>query len=110
MNINFQTAEGVLESKINTHVDFLIWSRNNLRSRGNKLYVLMMGELPITHFPIDILITPYVIDIETYIGEIALGNSVFIQEFESQGYADAIGYLHDLYELKEETNINPSKN
>ena len=110
MNINFQTAEGMLESKINTYADFLTWSRNNLRTRGNKLYVLMMGELPITHYPVDILITPYVVDIETYIREIALGDSVFIQEFESQDYADAIGYLHHLYELKEETNINPSKN
>lgn len=94
--IILHTNDELIEGYVKDENEFFKWSIENLRSRGKKLYIVLPGQDATSAF-----ITEHVEDIEQFFEYLFIDDLFFIMEFEAGDYADALGYLADLYEAKE---------
>lgn len=100
--INFQAENELKEATVNSQAEFEEWVAHNIRTRGNKLYVVLPGENSK-----DFFVTSSPLDIEIFFDYLNMDTKFFIQEFAYGDYKDALGYLADLFEVSEPTAPMP---
>jgi hypothetical protein len=104
MKINYQNEKGITEFN---------WKKNDdpfvIRKLSNKrecVYLVMTGQMPITHYPREFFVTSSALDVAIYLDSVAVTDIVWIQEFEK--HEQAVVYLVDMYECM--PDLSPSNN
>lgn len=105
VKIIFHTETEVIEGFVEDTTEFSKWVSENIAGRGKKLYVVLPGQDAKSA-----LITDDIEDIECYFDFMFIDDVLFIMEFAEGDYADALGYLADLYEAKEPFNPQINNN
>jgi hypothetical protein len=99
--INYMSdkSEDVMEYAVESSLDFQVFCNLHLSSDKSKVFVVLPHDLPE-----DVLITRSVDAVAEYYTKVFEGTVLFIVEYDN--YADALGYLADLFEVDLSKPVN----